>query len=293
MRSILLKSPAKLNLYLKVINKRKDGFHNLVTLFERIDLCDDIRLTDNIGGRIRVFCNHPRVPTGPRNLVYKVAAMLKSDFALSRGVDIRINKRIPVAAGLAGGSSNAAAVLLGLNRLWRLALSHTQLLTYAKKVGSDVPFFLYGSSWAVGTDRGDRIRKVNLPIKLWHVLVVPKAPVYTAKVFGALSLKAEGAPNLKLTKKWSDVNILIRALRNNDIFKAGRLLSNDLESAILDVSPNIVHLRDKLRNYNTLGAAFSGSGPSIYSLVKTKKEAKKLSSDLKRNYSQVFVVRTL
>lgn len=293
MRSILLKSPAKLNLYLKVINKRKDGYHNLVTLFERIDLCDDIRLTSNDHGQIKVICNNPQVPAGPQNLVYKVAATLKKDFAFTQGVDIKINKRIPVAAGLAGGSSNAATVLLGLNRLWRLSLTRSRLLAYAKKIGSDVPFFLYDASWAVGTGRGDRIRRVSIPARLWHVLVVPRVPIYTAEVFEALSLKVGGLPNLKLTKIRSDVNILIRSLRKNDIFKVGQLLSNDLEPAIFDVCPSLDKLRAKMKNFNMLGAGFSGSGPSLYGLVETKKEADTLRSDLKRHYSQVFVVRTL
>src|SRR6185436_451831 len=157
MKSITLQSPAKLNLYLKIVNKRPDGFHNLTTLFERIDLADEITLTSEASGRIRVSCDHPQVPTGPKNLVYKAAALLKQDFGIKQGVHITICKNIPVAAGLAGGSSNAATVLQGLNKLWNLKLTKTRLAAYAARIGSDVAFFLYDCSWALGTGRGEVI----------------------------------------------------------------------------------------------------------------------------------------
>ncbi len=293
MRSISLRSPAKLNLYLKVINKRKDGFHNLVTLFERINLCDEIQLTVNPQGKIRIFCDHPHVPLGPQNLAYQAARMLKDDFALRNGVDIKIRKRIPVAAGLAGGSSNAASVLMGLNRLWALSLNNKELIYYAAKIGSDVPFFLHETNWAIGTDRGDRIKKVFLTTKLWHVLVVPRRPVYTAEVFETLAVESRQAPNLKLTKIGSDVNILIRTLKKNDVPKVGRLLSNDLERAMLRLCPNLSYLKDKMRHLNTKGVGFSGSGPAIFGLTESQKEAEVLRSALKKTYSQVFVVSTL
>src|SRR3989338_5787466 len=140
MKTLLLRSPAKLNLFLKVNRKRPDGYHDLTTLFERIDLCDDIRLAVNTAGRIRIFCRQPQVPKDSRNLAYRAARLLKDEFSLKEGVDITITKRIPVAAGLGGGSSNAATVLLGLNKLWGLSLPLWKLSSYGKKIGSDVPF---------------------------------------------------------------------------------------------------------------------------------------------------------
>src|SRR3989338_9757846 len=128
MRSIILPSPAKLNLFLKVHNKRSDGFHNIVTVFERISLSDELTFRANTRGTIRITCDHPQVPVGPKNLVYKAARLLQDTFHLENGVNIKIKKRIPVAAGLAGGSSNAAAALLGISRLWGLKLSRQQLL---------------------------------------------------------------------------------------------------------------------------------------------------------------------
>ena len=284
MRSLRLRSPAKLNLYLKVINKREDGYHNLETIFERIDLFDEIALTLNRDGRIRVACDHSDVPVDSSNLVYKVAQLLKDDFALQDGVDIMISKRIPVAAGLAGGSSNAATVLLGLNRLWKLDLSSIELLAYARKIGSDVAFFLYDCSWALGLERGDKIKKLMIPSHLWHILVVPSIKMYSKKVFGAL--------NLELTKQSDDVNILIRSLRKNDIDAVGDALFNGLESTILKLSPPLQDLKERLLGMKTTGVSFSGSGPAVFGLTKTQQEAEALKAILKKQYTQVFVVRT-
>jgi 4-diphosphocytidyl-2-C-methyl-D-erythritol kinase len=313
MNRVVLSSPAKLNLFLKVINKRPDGYHNLVTLFERIDLADRISFSANRDGRIRIACNNPQVPRGPKNLVYRAAMMLKEDFALANGVDVKITKRIPVAAGLAGGSSNAATALLGLNKIWRLGLSRDQLLEYASRLGSDVSLFLHDCSWALGTCRGEKIKKVPLKTKLWHVLLVPRLKMYSRNVFESLNLRPEKSGELEerkpggsargplgndpatnlLTKTLDDVNILIRYLRNNNISMVGQWLSNDLEKPIVRLSPSLFKIKNRLDSLVPNRVAFSGSGPSLFGIVDSKRQAEKLSDDLKKRYSQVFVVRTL
>jgi 4-diphosphocytidyl-2-C-methyl-D-erythritol kinase len=284
MKSLTLKSPAKLNLYLKIVNKRPDGFHNLVTLFERIDLSDTITLTSDPSGRIKVSCDHPHVPTGPKNLVYKVAALLKKDFGVKGGVHIAILNNIPVAAGLAGGSSNAATVLLGLNKLWDLRLNQAKLAEYAAKIGSDVAFFVYDCSWGLGTGRGEIITTLKIDTKLWHVLVVPRVKMLTKRVYGAL--------NLKLTKSGHDVNILTHYLGKSDIPKVGSLLLNDLEQPIGHISPRLLNVKKKLLALKTASVAFSGSGPSLFTVVESKKQADEIKCILERRFSQVFVVRT-
>lgn len=285
MKKLVLSSPAKLNLYLKVLNKRPDGYHNLITLFERISLCDRIELKTNASGRIRIFCSHPQVPRGPQNLVFKAARLLQNDFNIRQGVDIKIIKNIPVAAGLAGGSSNAATVLLGLNKLWGLKLGQKTLVDYASRIGSDVAFFCYDCRFALGKRRGETIEKLLIDRKLWHILVVPKVKMYTKDVFNGLKLK--------LTKKESNVNILIRCLIKNNIFNIGQLLSNSLEPSILTIRPQLVYLKQKINRLNTLGVCFSGSGPSVYGLVASEKEARLAAKVLRRQYSRVFVVSTL
>ena len=284
MRSLSLRSPAKLNLFLKVVNKRPDGYHNLVTIFERIDLFDDLELTLNPSGDTRIFCDHPDVPTDSHNLVFKAAQLLKDDFALQDGVDVVIKKRIPVAAGLAGGSSNAATALLGLSRLWKLDLTRRELLAYARALGSDVPFFIYDCDWAIGTGRGDRIKPLVLNTKLWHILVVPSVKMYTKKVFETV--------NLELTKTKGDVNILTRSLRKSNISTIGSLLRNDLESAIIKLAPDLLKLKDHLATLNTQGVSFSGSGPALFGLTENQQQTEEISDILQKQYSQVFAVRT-
>jgi len=288
MKSISLLSPAKLNLFLKVMNKRPDGYHNLVTLFERVDLCDEITLTLSRGKGIEVFCDHPDVSGGAKNLAFRAAWLLKEKLAVAQGVIIHIKKKIPVAAGLGGGSSNAATVLLGLNKLWQLFLNRQELVNLGKIIGSDVPFFLYDCSWAIGTQRGDTIKKISLPAKLWHILVVPRIKVYSREVFTRLRLP----PKMQLTKKMTDVNML-PALRRNDLSYVGELLSNDLESTVTQLHPNILKLKNKIRSLKTLGVCLSGSGPAVFGLTDSQQHAEELRCHLVKTYKQAFAVRTL
>ncbi len=284
MKKIRLYSPAKLNLFLKVTGKRPDGYHNLVTIFERINLCDEISFALNPKGEIRISCSHPDVPTDTTNIVYKAAQLLKTKHRVVQGVDIVIKKRIPVAAGLGGGSSNGATALMGLNRLWKLSLSKRQLLSYARVLGSDVAFFLHDCRWGLGTQRGDRVKALKIAAKLWHILVVPEIKVYSRQVFEAF--------NFRLTKKNDGVNILARALRNHDVPAIGSLLLNDLETTIVRLYPNLITVKNKLRELPTQGVAFSGSGPALFGLTKSQAQAKAIKTALAGHYARVFVVAT-
>lgn len=314
MRAIALRAPAKINLILKVLGKRPDGYHDLKTVFQRLDLCDDLTFTPNTSGNIRIFCDHPQVPKGPRNLVYKVAQSFQTDYQVGLGADIHITKRIPVAAGLAGGSSNAAAALLGLNRAWGLKLSQDRLLDHARRIGSDVPFFLYDCPWALGTERGDRLEPLAVETRLWQVLVVPRIKMYSGEVFTRWSLlrgpgPARGGilpeglsaeppetplqgPQNKLTKMGDGVNILLHSLRKKDLKRVGLLLCNDLEPSILDIRPGLAKVKDRISRLPLAGVSFSGSGPAIFGVAFSQQEARAAGDILSRFYRQVFVVRT-
>ena len=285
MKPVHLLSPAKLNLYLRVINKRPDGYHNIKTVFERIDLFDEITLRTLSEKKIKIRCDHPHVPLGPKNLVHRAAALLQEDLGTRKGVQIHIKKRIPVAAGLAGGSSNAATVLAGLNRLWKLGLKKTELESYARRIGSDVAFFLNDCSWALGTERGDRIKRLDIKAKLWHVVVVPRLKIYSWKVYGGLKLR--------LTKRNDDVNILIHNLQKNNFFVLNRFLHNDLETVVLKLAPQLGHLKDRLKSLNAQGVMISGSGPAVFGLVETRSAALKIQKQIAKQYQQTFVVQTL
>ena len=285
MHRLTVHSPAKLNLVLDVLGKRPDGFHELRTIFERISLVDQITLTRNKSNKISVRCSHPHVPLHRRNLAFKAAMMLSDDFSISEGLDINIVKNIPVAAGLAGGSSNAAAVLSGLNRLWQLGLGPLELAGYAGRLGSDVAFFLYYTSYALGTGRGELISPLDIKTKLWHVLVTPRVKIYTKEVFARLKLS--------LTNKKDNVNILLPFLRKGDFVRLAGALSNDLEPAILSLRPDFIYLKDKLLDAGATGVCFSGSGPSVFACVQSQKHAQSLRAKFDRRYTQVFVVSTM
>ena len=283
-KTLTLTSPAKINLYLKVKKKRKDGYHDIVTVFERIDLCDRLRFTKNATGKINIRCDHPQVPTGPKNLVHRVARLLQERYNVAEGADIHITKSIPVAAGLAGGSSNAATSLLALNRLWHLKLDKRELVRLSGEIGSDVAFFLYGCSWALGRGRGNEIQVLDIPQKLTHVLAVPCVKLYASEVYGALKFK--------LTHNNDNVNILLHHLRNNknDI---SSLMKNDLESAIIKMKPGLQKLKQKLKTLGAEGVMISGSGPAVFGLMRDASQAQRLKRILLNTYSRVFVVKTL
>jgi 4-diphosphocytidyl-2-C-methyl-D-erythritol kinase len=285
MDRLTVNSPAKLNLVLNVLGKRPDGFHELRTIFERISLSDQITLTRNKSNKINIRCAHPQVPLSPRNLAFKAAMVLSKDFSIAEGVDINIIKNIPVAAGLAGGSSNAAAVLLGLNRLWQLGLKPEVLGGYASRIGSDVPFFIYDTSYALGTGRGELIRPLDVKTKLWHVLVTPRVKMLTKEVFARLKLN--------LTNKKDDVNILLPFLIKGDLAGLAGALNNDLGPAILSLRPEFIYLKNKLLDAGAIGVCFSGSGPSIFACVQSQKHALSLRAKFDRRYTQAFVVSTL
>ena len=284
MKSFTLSAPAKVNLYLKVQNKRPDGFHNIKTLFERIDLCDQLTFTRNQTGQISISCNHPQVPVGPKNLIYQVAQNLQKASGTGFGAHIRLQKNIPVAAGLAGGSTNAATAILGLNRLWNLKLSNSSMLQVSRQIGSDVAFFLYDTSFAMGTERGDRIRPLKISSKMWHILVTPKTKLLAGQIYGAFKIR--------LTKNHDNANILIHNLRKMNIYRASQYFENDLEAAILRFCPRLLTLQKKLKSLNAKGVTISGSGPSVFGVTETKQQALNIKKALDNRYSQVFVVRT-
>src|SRR3989338_815091 len=308
MNGVTLSSPAKLNLFLKVQNKRTDGYHNIVTVFERIDLADRISFRPTASDTsVQITCNHKGVPVGPKNLIHKAARLLREKYNIKWGARIRLDKNIPVAAGLAGGSSNAAAALLGLNKIWDLRLTKQELVSIAKKIGSDVPFFLHDTSWALGTERGDRIRKLDIKTRFWHILVIPHVKMYSGKVYQGLKLPVSPAKSARinassahnvggtnlLTKINHNANILIRNLRKGNILEAGSAFSNDLEGEIFRFYPPLRKLKERLKSLNTKGVMVSGSGPCVFGLTATEEDARSLKRILSKRFSQVFVAKTL
>lgn len=274
-------SSAKLNLYLEILDKRPDGYHNLRTVFERISLNDTLTLKEIDSPEIRIISDSKDIPCDSRNLAYKAAEILKEDFGIEKGLEIRIKKIIPVGAGLGGGSSNAASVLLGLNRLWRLGLSRGRLLGYAAKLGSDVSFFIYNCPYALGTSRGEKIRPLkSWKKRLWHILVVPKINVPTKEIYQEFD-KGRGLNPDVGTDPGACPNI-----------KA--MLFNRLEEAAFRRYPQVREVKEiLLKEAGLENALMSGSGSTVFGLVDSRKEGLKIAKRVSRFKDwKIFVVKT-
>lgn len=269
-----IQAPAKVNLYLKVLGKRPDGFHDLDTLFEALNFYDELSFSPGKSG-IRLKCNISSLPAGRENLVFKAASLLKGCYGIPTGVHIRLKKNIPIAAGLGGGSSDAAATLLALNRFWNLRLSQKILLKHAAELGSDVPFFILKSAYAIGRGRGERLKKVSSHFKIWHVLVTPRLSVLAKDVYRSLNRRA-------LTRSSTGAKMLATQLKKRDFNKLKSLLHNTLERVLLDKYPVIQRLKEDLLKAGSEASMVSGSGPTVFGIAKSGQAARKIASKLKK-----------
>ncbi len=293
MDRLTLNSYAKVNLYLAVLNKRQDNYHNLSTVFERISLSDKIILKTRSDNRINFICNSVDLPKDPsRNLAYQAAKLLQETFKIPQGADIRLIKRIPVGSGLGGGSSNAAFVLLGLNKLWKLGLKPDKLACLGAKIGADVPFFIYETPFGLGEGRGDKVKPLNFnKLKLWHILIVPKLHVSTPLIYK----KWDKLTSLRLTIPYSGAKILISALRKKDLSLIGKTLFNSLEAVTIRLYPKVSLVKKRLKFAGLKSILMSGSGPAVFGLASLRKEAGAIGRIIKRQNKswKVFVVETV
>jgi 4-diphosphocytidyl-2-C-methyl-D-erythritol kinase len=274
-------APAKINLGLLVHGRRADGYHEISTIFAKISLADTLCFEKTPVG-ITLTCDHPEVPTDTQNLIYRAAALLHP-LAPSRGVRVHLHKRVPVAAGLGGGSSDAAATLLGLNTLWDLGLSPSQLAQYARRLGADVPFFLHPGVMAVGRGRGDELEPLTCAREFFLVLVKPPLAVSTAWVYSQLRFELTGVPK--------DTTILRQYLESGDIAGAGAVCVNDLETVVFSRFPVVQAVKQALQQPGTYGASMSGSGPTVYALCPSQDVAQQVAEGVQQDDWNVWVCR--
>ena len=283
---MVLHAPAKINLYLDVIEKRPDGYHELVSLICGIGIHDTVRLSfeapcaDN---KITVACDHPGVPADPANLAHHAAVAFFDKTGLHCGLSIAIEKQIPVGAGLGGGSSNAAAVLTGLNRHFGFPLPEDQLMSLGRRLGADVPFFIYGCP-AIARGIGDKLSPFpEIPDKPL-VLIYPGSPVSTGAVYKKL--------NLALTKtKKIHTKFIFETGKYTDICKH---LYNVLEPAAMELCPEIGAAKQALMESGADGALMSGSGSSVFGIFHEARKAESACRKLSRNSNwQVFYTQFL
>ncbi|MBI4351078.1 MAG: 4-(cytidine 5'-diphospho)-2-C-methyl-D-erythritol kinase [Elusimicrobia bacterium] len=286
---ITLKARAKLNLFLEVTRRRPDGYHDLATLFARIGLCDGLSFRKSGPGIRLIVKGGPRGLGRPaENIVLKAAAGFFEVFGISPAVEIRLEKKIPVGAGLGGGSSDAAAALLGLAGLYKLPRGAAgRLMKLAAELGSDVPFFMLGAAMAEGTGRGEKLKVLKPAGSLPHiVLVYPGVPVYTNEVY--CRLKPGGVSEIK--KRLKDFHKLSGLLKKGGDF--GPLLFNRLEEPVLPKHKAVRLAKEKLLELGADAALMSGSGASVFGLCRNRAKAARLAAQMKciRGYS-VFLTK--
>ncbi len=260
MDSLNVSSPAKVNLFLKVVGKRPNGYHDLQTLMCRVNLCDNVILTFDRSG-ITACSNHPDVPNGKENLAYKAAALFFETLSIKGGVNISIEKKIPVAAGLGGGSSNAATVLMALNQRHGLPFVDQELMDLGLKIGADVPFFILKHT-AFVTGIGQILEAFKGIFPFWTVLVHPRVSISTAWVYKHL--------NLRLTNCQESYNV---SRFSEDLPRVKGLLCNDLEHVTVGKFPEICSIKKALLDQGADGALMSGSGPTIFGLFQSHSQA--------------------
>ncbi|WP_230639912.1 4-(cytidine 5'-diphospho)-2-C-methyl-D-erythritol kinase [Bacillus velezensis] len=280
---ILEKAPAKINLSLDVTSKRPDGYHEVEMIMTTIDLADRIELTELPENVIRVASHNRFVPDDQRNLAYQAAKLLKERFQVKKGVSIMITKVIPVAAGLAGGSSDAAATLRGLNRLWDLKLSVEELAELGAEIGSDVSFCVYGGT-ALATGRGEKIRHIGAPPHCWVMLAKPTIGVSTAEVYRRLNLQQVRHP---------DVQAMIDAIEEKSFQKVCGQLGNVLESVTLSLHPEVAMIKNQMKRFGADAVLMSGSGPTVFGLVQYESKVQRIYNGLRGFCDQVYAVRMI
>jgi 4-diphosphocytidyl-2-C-methyl-D-erythritol kinase len=284
---VKIRAPAKINLRLKVIGKRVDGYHLLDTIMVPVSLYDELEIRRLRAQRearnefIEVTCDDPAVPAGKDNLAYRAAHLIMQKVRAPRPVHIRIRKRIPIGAGLGGGSTDAAATLVGLNRLFALGLADTELEEMALRLGADVPFFVRARP-ARARGVGERLSRLDGLPRLWSVIVYPGFHVSTAWVYRNLASK--------LTKPIVNTSIAT-SLKSFDQLLT--LLENDLESVTLRRYPEISVLKQKLLREGAPGVLMSGSGSSVFGIFAAREAALRAFERLRQKGARAFLVRVL
>lgn len=284
MKELQLQARAKINLGLDVVRKRDDGYHEVRMIMQTIRLYDRILLKQSEESGIRVRTNLPYLPVNEENLAYRAAQLLMEEFKIRQGLEIELQKYIPVAAGMAGGSSDAAAVMVGVNRMFRLGLSKQELMERGVKLGADVPFCIMR-----GTALSEGIGEILTPLPAmphcWLLIVKPRLHVSTKWVYG----------NLRANELTShpDIDGQIRALREQNLRGLVSRMGNVLENVTIPAHPVIAELKRAMLERGALGAMMSGSGPTVFGVFEEEAAARQAYLKLKKENAdrQVYLVR--
>lgn len=281
MKKITLESHGKINLSLDVLGKREDGYHELNTIMQEIELKDTIILEKRDSG-IEIQSNNKNLPLDNTNLVYKAWEKMVDKVGENRGIAINIDKQIPIAAGLAGGSSNAAAVLKGLNELWDLGFSQEELMNIGVEIGADVPFCIMGgTAWAQGI--GEKLIKLKPFSGKVLLLANPGIFVSTEKVYNNLDLTNGGNINIEE---------IIQFMEEDNLLKLGQNMANIMENTVIKKYPIISEIKETMLNHGALGSLMSGSGPTVFGIFDDKGKLCRCREELKKKIPIVVATKT-
>jgi len=282
---LTLKGNAKINLTLDVLYKRTDGFHQVEMIMQAVELADILRVEEKQSGNISITTNLPYLPCDQRNLAYQAVRLVKDTYKIKQGVHISLEKNIPMSAGLAGGSTDAASVLLGLNTLWDLGLSLEQLEVLGAKLGSDVPFCLRGGTM-LATGRGEILTPLAPLPACYVVLAKPRISVSTAWVYG--KYRKEAVP------QHPDTAGVQRALGQGDLSAVVSRLNNVLESVTIAEYPQIRKLKESMIQHGAMASLMSGSGPTVFGLVAGRSQAEYIAEKLRgQSDAEIIITKTV
>ncbi|PKR77497.1 4-(cytidine 5'-diphospho)-2-C-methyl-D-erythritol kinase [Halalkalibacillus sediminis] len=277
------KAPAKINLTLDILHKRTDGYHEVEMIMTTIDLSDRLSFEKRGDQKILIESDNRFVPNDKRNLVYQAADLMIRKYELSQGVTIHMDKNIPVAAGLAGGSSDAAATLRGVNRLFELGLTSGELQELGATLGSDVPFCVTGGT-ALATGRGEKLKPLPALPPCWVVLGKPSVGVSTKEVYGKVNFEQMKHPQTEEA---------IHALEQQDFYEVCDHLENVLEPITVRMHGEISRIKSRMEQAGGDGVLMSGSGPTVFALSAHQSRAEGIYNSLKGFCSEVYIVRNL
>lgn len=275
-----VKAYAKINLFLDILHKRQDGYHELDMIMQTVSLHDVLHIKKTKKG-ISLKCNNPMIPVDQTNTVYKAAELFINQNHLDSGVSIKIDKRIPSEAGLAGGSTDAAATLVALNQLFETKLSEKQLRHMALLIGSDVPFCIEGGTKRA-KGRGEMLEKIPMLPKTYIVIIKPHANVSTKYAYSLFDNK----------KKNINIARMVKAIESQDIRTIGKNLYNEFEDYILPLNYEIRKAKEYLCSFKNDGCMMTGSGAAIYSLHSSQAQAKEVYKKAKKIYRDCFLCQS-
>lgn len=282
MNEIKISSYGKINLALDVKNKREDGYHNIRTIMQEISLKDDLTIIDNDSENLTIESNNREIPLGEENLVYKAWEELKKVSGVNKGAHVHIYKRIPVAAGLAGGSSNAAAMLKGLNELWELNYSLEKLEDIGKIIGADIPFCLRGGT-LLGSGIGNLFEEIGSFEDVHVLLINPNIPMDTKYVYEKLEL--ENGKNFNM-------DLILQGVRKKDLLGVSKNLYNALEDVVTGEVKEIEEIKRELIKNKSLAALMSGSGTTVFGLFKNEEDLNYSYKKLSEKYPEYKIIKT-